>query len=158
MLGKIKEILEITNVELHGAGHLNGQGGARLGVASMLSSLGGFGGMDGFKVTTDLHTFYVLIDNGQSCCEDWGYFSSEDDSAPFVGAELQEVRLTDMALNQKAVEESAPYGFDEGGIQFVDFVTDKGTFQLAVYNAHNGYYGHGILILKDEEVILNDTL
>jgi hypothetical protein len=60
-------------------------------------------------------------------------------------------------LNQTVVKESGYYE-DEGGIQFVDFVTDKGVFQLAVYNAHNGYYGHGILVAKDDEILLNDTL
>ena len=29
---------------------------------------------------------------------------------------------------------------------------------LAVYNAHNGYYGHGILITKDNEIIHNSIL
>ena len=48
--------------------------------------------------------------------------------------------------------------FHFGGIQFVDFVTDRGTFQLAVYNSHNGYYGHGILVLKNDEVLLEDDL
>lgn len=43
-------------------------------------------------------------------------------------------------------------------IQFVDFVTSRGTFQLAVYNSHNGYYGHGIIVAKDDEILLNETL
>ena len=115
--------------------------------------------MEGYKVETSLHNFCVLIDNGQSCCESWGYFSSEDNLEAFVGAELLEIQLTDTALNSKKVEESGYYeGEGDGGIQFVDFVTNKGTFQLAVYNAHNGYYGHGILICKDKEVVLSETL
>lgn len=112
---------------------------------------------DGYRVKTDHHEFYVLISNGQSCCESWGYFSSEDDLQDFIGANLIEVKLTDVALNQKKVEESDCYS-DSGGIQFVDFVTDEGVFQLAVYNAHNGYYGHSITVLKDEEVLLDDGL
>ena len=157
MLGKIKEITEVYSVGCPATSPLNGKDGSRLGMSQMIGTLFGGSSMDGYKVVTDKHVFYVLIDNGQSCCESWGYFSSEDDETPFVGSELLEVKLTDTALNQQAVDKSDYYD-DEGGIQFVDFVTDKGTFQLAVYNAHNGYYGHGILVLKDDEVILDDTL
>lgn len=113
--------------------------------------------MDGYSVKTDQHTFWVLIDNGQSCCESFGIITSEDDHAPFIGAELREVRLTDRALNQKRVDDSGYYD-DSGGIQFVDFDTDRGVFQLAVYNAHNGYYGHSILVLKDADVVLDAIL
>jgi hypothetical protein len=113
--------------------------------------------MDGYKIETDKHTYLVLIDNGQSCCESWGYFASDDDLKQYIGSELCEVNLTDKALNTMALKESGFYD-DCGGIQFVDFVTNKGTFQLAVYNAHNGYYGHGILVAKDDEIILNETL
>jgi hypothetical protein len=113
--------------------------------------------MDGYKVETDKHTFHILIDNGQNCCEWWGYFSSEDDFNYYIGAELREVNLTDTALNKTVVEKSDYYD-DKGGIQFVDFVTDKGTFQLAVYNSHNGYYGHGIVVAKDDERLLDERL
>lgn len=88
-----------------------------------------------------------------------GLLQSEDDLTAYIGAELREVHLTDTALNKAAVEKSDYYdGDDGGGIQFVDFVTDRGTFQLAVYNSHNGYYGHGILFAKDDAILLNDTL
>ena len=114
-------------------------------------------GMDGYKVETDKHVFHVLVSNGQSCCESWGYLSSDDNFSPFVGVELLEVKLTDTALNQVVVDKSDYYD-DVGGIQFVDFITSNGVFQLAVYNAHNGYYGHGILVTRDDKIIVNETL
>jgi len=156
MLGKIKNIEIITDFTIKPVAQMNGTGG-RLGMAQMLSVIGGFSEMDGYKVETDKHTFLVLIDNGQSCCESWGYMSSEDEHEKFIESELIEVNLTDTALNQIKVKESDYYE-DSGGIQFVDFVTNVGVFQLAVYNGHNGYYGHGILVAKDEEILLNDTL
>lgn len=156
MLGKIKNIEEIYNFKIQPIASLEGKGG-RLGMSQMISALYGQSDMDGYKVETDKHIFYVLIDNGQSCCESWGYLSSEDNFEQFIGAELFEVQLTDTALNQKAVENSEYYE-EEGGIQFVDFKTSNGVFQLAVYNAHNGYYGHGILVAKDNEILLNETL
>lgn len=113
--------------------------------------------MDGYKVETEKHIFYILIDNKQSCSESWGYLSSEDNLNNFIGANLIEIKLTDKALNQSVVDNSGYYE-DNGGIQFVDFITDQGIFQLAVYNAHNGYYGHGILVTKDNEVLMKVNL
>ncbi|KXG42860.1 DUF7448 domain-containing protein [Tepidibacillus decaturensis] len=135
-LGKIKKIEEVFDLKVDNYG---------------------FRRMGGYKVETDVHVIQVLIQNYQSCCESWGYFSSDDDLSHFVGAELKEIDLTDTALNKQKVEESDYYS-DGGGIQFVDFVTTNGVFQLAVYNAHNGYYGHDILVLKDNEIILDETL
>lgn len=154
--GTIQRVETITGKAIQPVAPLNGTGG-RLGFSQMLGMLTGADNMDGYEVETDQHIFRVLISNEQSCCEDWGYLASEDDLATFVGTELQEVRLTDTALNTAKVEASGYYE-DQGGIQFVDFVTDQGTFQLAVYNSHNGYYGHGILVAKDNDIILNDTL
>lgn len=118
--------------------------------------------LDGYKISTADHTIRVLISSNQQCCESWGYFASEDDLSAFVGAALQEIRLTDTALKQEVVEASC-YGDehryeDGGGVQFVDFVTSQGTFQLAVYNAHNGYYGHPILVAIDDEKLLEADL
>jgi len=158
MLGKIKEITEVYDYKIQPVAKMEGKGGS-LGMVQMLNFLGGYEYMDGYKVETDKHVIYVLIDNGQSCCESWGYFASEDDLNQFIGAELMEINLTDTALSKEKVEKSDYYdGGGGGGIQFVDFVTDKGVFQLAVYNAHNGYYGHGILVAKDNDIILNETL
>jgi hypothetical protein len=156
MLGKIKSIEEVYNFKIQPVANMNGSGG-RLGMSQMINALCGYSDMEGYKVETEDHVFYVLIDNGQSCCESWGYLSSEDNFTPFIGTELIEIKLTDVALNQSVVEKSGYYE-DSGGIQFVDFVTERGVFQLAVYNAHNGYYGHGILVAKDNEILLNDTL
>ena len=155
--GIIQRISQVEGQEIRPIAPLEGKGG-RLGFSGMLSALAGSDSMDGYEVVTDQHTYRILISNKQSCCENAGYLASDDDLAPYVGAELREVRLTDTALNTRCVEGVAPYGWDEGGIQFVDFVTDRGMFQLAVYNAHNGYYGHGVLVAKDDVVLLNETL
>lgn len=82
--------------------------------------------------------------------------SSEDHLQDFVGAALREIRLTDTALNQTVIDSLFPY--HEGLNQFVDFVTNHGVFQLAVYNYYDGYYSHDICITQDDEFLLNDTL
>lgn len=156
MLGIVKKIEEITDVELENVGKLDGSNGSRLGI---INAVCGFGEYDGYKITTDNHEFYILIDNLQCCCEDWGYFASEDDFDMYIGKELKEVNLTDTALNNQKAEENGKYGYDNGGIQFINFAfTDGSVLQFAVYNAHNGYYGHGIIFAKDAEILLEDTL
>lgn len=102
--------------------------------------------MEGYVIKTDKQDILIGICNRQSCCENWGYFSTNDDIKEFVGADLLDIKLTDTSLNTKIIEEKFEYGFDDGGIQFVDLNTSKGTLQFVVYNAHNGYYGHSIEI------------
>lgn len=156
---KILEIKEVTGLKLGNWGKSTGNNGSQLGMSQMLNALCGYGEYDGYLIKTDEHEYHILIDNGQSCCESWGYFSSEDEFDDFIYKELKEVRLTDTALNQKLFNDNFPYGLYEGGIQFVDFVmVDGDVLQFAVYNEHNGYYGHSILIAKDAEVLLSDTL
>lgn len=73
MLGVIKSIEQVHGMGIEPVAGLNGSGG-RLGVGGMITQvLGGYSSMDGYKVETDKHTFHVLIDNEQSCCESWGY-------------------------------------------------------------------------------------
>lgn len=157
-LGKINNIEEMFDLELGNTTPSSGTNGANIGFSQMLSALRGYGEYDGYKIETDLDTYLILIDNGQSCCESWGYFTSEDDTSEYIGKELIEVRLTDKALNNKKVKDSGYYE-DCGGIQFVDFVMSDGSvLQFAVYNAHNGYYGHGIIVAKGSEILLSDTL
>ena len=156
---KIIEIKEITNFETENVGKLEGNNGSGLGFAQLLDVIRGYGEYDGYSIKTNEHEYLILIDNGQSCCESWGYFSSENDFKDFISKELKEVRLTDTALNQQKLNEIIPYGFDAGGIQFVDFVmTDGDILQFAVYNDHNGYYGHSILVTKDNEILLQETI
>lgn len=114
--------------------------------------------MVGYQITTTQHQYRVLIRDQQRCCENWGYITSEDDLSGYVGSTLLEVKLTDTALRTAVMKELEETDWDCGGIQFVDFVTDKGAFQLAVYNGHNGYYGHHVRMTKDKEVLLDSEL
>lgn len=138
MLGKIKEIREVRNIQ---------------GIASWQK-------MDGYKIETEKHIFHVLIENGQQCCEDWGYITSDDDLEYYIGSELLEVDTIDTELNQKIITEIEE-DFDDismNDIEFVDFRTSIGVFQLAVYNLHNGFYGHQIMIKKDGEILTKGWL
>lgn len=157
-LGKIISIKEITGFKCGNFGMMDGTNGSRMGMSAMLNALCGYGEYDGYEIKTDIHNFLILISNGQCCCESWGYFTSEDETDNFIGKTLIDVELTDKALNTKKVEESDYYA-DEGGIQFVNFKFSDGTvLQFAVYNSHNGYYGHPIIVAKDTEILMEDTL
>lgn len=159
-LGVIQKIEKVENLNLRPIGPMVGSNGAQAGFSQMTGLLGGHSSMDGYRVETDRHTVLVLIDSSQDCCESWGYVDSAENLNDFVGGELREIVLTDTALNAVIVErhQQKEYGFDGGGIQFVDFLTSKGKLQLAVYNAHNGYYGHGIVVALDGQPLHEDTL
>lgn len=159
-LGTIVKIEEVSGFQARPVGPMEGSQGARAGFSQMIGMLGGHSSMEGFRVVTDEHELLVLIDDQQSCCESWGSVHSADELDYYIGAALREVRLTDTALNQTIVDRHGcgEYGFDGGGIQFVDLDTSAGKFQLAVYNNHNGYYGHGIVVALDMVPLAEDTL
>lgn len=90
-----------------------------------------------FKFTDG--TGMYLFDDGQSCCE-IRYMVTDDDLSEYQGAKLLDVELKD-----------APYQIDEyevHEIQFLDVKTDKGVFQMANHNEHNGYYGGFYLVAR----------
>lgn len=157
-MAKITSIEVVTNIELNITGETYGKNGARVGISQAINRVFGSNGCyDGYKITTEEHEYHLLIENGQSCCESWGYFVSDDNYLEYVNANLLDVKFTDVALNTTKLNES-DYYVDDGGIQFVDFETDKGILQFTVYNSHNGYYGHPIVFTKDNEVLLSDIL
>lgn len=141
--------------EVHDVGFTPSHSGD-LGMSEIFNVLIGIGYYDGYKVESEKDVIYVLINNGQYCCENWGYFSTEDDLGYYTGAELIDIELTDLSLTTENIDEIKC--LDEGGVQFVTFKTSKGIFQLAVYNAHNGYYGHGIFVIKNNEIMTNKCL
>lgn len=112
-------------------------------------------GYEGYRIDTTHGHYVVGVSNDQSCCESWGYICSEDDPAKFVGAQLLGIEVTDTnrtgreigSFNYSTREDDA-IELDSGEAMFVDIKTDQGTFQMAVYNCHNGYYGHTATIIK----------
>ncbi len=105
---------------------------------------------EGFKVATDKQEIFLLVSDGASCCEQWGQIVSEDDLTDFIGAELLNLTTTDIALNTKMAEKQGSNYLDCGDIMFMNLETNKGTLQFAVYNAHNGYYGHTGRIISNQ--------
>jgi len=105
----------------------------------------------GFQITTTEQTITLAIDDESSCCESWGYFLTEDETAKFVGAELRGISITDTNRSGRRFvtgwcedydESKGDVLLDSGEVMFVDIETDRGVLQFVAYNAHNGYYGH----------------
>ena len=99
--------------------------------------------MAGYVIETNKQKITVAISNKQSCCESWGYLTTNDDLNDFIDAELFNVRITDPDLKSFEVCEKEIY---VGEAIFVTFETSSGDFQLVVYNSHNGYYSHRVEI------------
>lgn len=100
---------------------------------------------EGFRIWTTDGEILVYINNQQDCCEDWGYFLSEDDTSKFIGAGVLGVEIVDVARNTR---ELPSYGLDDGEAMFVDIKTTQGTLQFVAYNSHNGYYGHSAAVVS----------
>lgn len=91
----------------------------------------------GYLVVTDKQEIKLLIEDLPNCCENWGYFMSEDTLDDYIGAELLNISITDTALKTFDVKEVY-----EGYVMFVNLETNRGVLQFVAYNDHNGYYGH----------------
>lgn len=114
---------------------------------------GSWAGMEGYKVITDKQEIELLIDSGQCCCENFGYFMSEDDFEGYIGADLLDIKITNKALKEEAMKENEldpNSNYFEGGVMFVNIETSKGTLQFVAYNEHNGYYGHEAKVISKQ--------
>ena len=100
----------------------------------------------------------ILIENGQSCCENWGYICSEDIFENFIDSRVIEVNTTSVEGETSIKDYMATEYIDEDEIMFLTLKTSKGILQFAVYNSHNGYYGHNAIIKINDEIIEEETL
>ena len=91
---------------------------------------------EGYIVTTNKQQIKLGLTNTQICCEDWGYYMTEDNLDEFIGANLFDITVTDTQLNTHEVKPRYA-----GETMFVNFTTSKGALQFVCYN-NNGYYGH----------------
>ncbi len=102
---------------------------------------------EGYQIITDKQTIKIGIENGQFCCEDWGFFMSEDDLTDFVNADLISIEVVDTALKVEKLQE---FDIECADCMFVNFNTTKGLLQFVAYNEHNGYYGHDAIIISEQ--------
>lgn len=108
----------------------------------------------GFHITTDKQVITLEIDNGQRCCESWGYFMSHDDFTEFLGAELTDVKIVDEALK---VYDGLDLDDVYMQIMFVNIGTSRGLLQFVAHNSHNGYYSHTASV-KSNQLTASESL
>lgn len=119
---------------------------------------------DGFKITTNKQEIFLLIDSDTCCCENWGYFMTEDEDSlnKFIGAAITDITLTDSLLktidfqpagdvdNDIFEEGKTKLNMYEGDCMFVNINTNIGVLQFVAYNEHNGYYGHEAVVASNQ--------
>jgi len=103
--------------------------------------------LSGYSIVTNKQEIKFGISNDQSCCENWGYFSSNDDFDEFIGSEILSIEMVDSAINVKKLESEQ---VDIDDCIFVNIKTSVGLLQFAVYNEHNGYYGHNVKLISEQ--------
>lgn len=95
------------------------------------------------------------IDSHQHCCEDSGYFISQDsgDFERFIGAKILNINVSydsDDYTELRVTENANTICVSD--CVYVTVYTDKGDFQFTAYNVHNGYYGHNVKITLTKEL------
>ena len=119
-------------------------------------STGKYSEFDGFVITTDNQIIKIGISNSQSCCENWGYLTTEDNIKEFIGTNLLSIQRVDTLLKKHKEVEELQY-LDEGDAMFINLETSNGLLQFVVYNAHNGYYGHEAVVIS-KDLNISETL
>lgn len=106
---------------------------------------------EGFEIQTENEKRYlILVDNEPEYDENCGYICLNDDTKEFVGKEISKIEVTRMDdSRQELLKEKVQFkDFFECQVYavFVDFLMVDGTvLQFAIYNEHNGYYGHDVV-------------
>lgn len=99
---------------------------------------------DGIMIETEDEVIYFVIDNNQCCCENWGtYLYTPEKLENYIGADY--LGYTESFCEQIANSLKDEYvGTDE--TCFLNIKTSKGDIDYAVYNSHNGYYSHAVVL------------
>ena len=121
---------------------------------------------DGFEIKTDTTKIYLLVSNGQQCCENFGLLRSDSDLEYFVGKNILKIEATNtrfetskLAMPLVGMNKYAGL-FDDKlpRTMFITITTLDGCFQFGVYNAHNGFYGHVVRIIQNNIIMTERTI
>lgn len=94
----------------------------------------------GLYIDTDKGAIKLIISNSQCCCEEFGglFFETPDSVDKFIGATIVSVEDINVIRDED-------FSLDCGDETQLKITTSKGILQYAIYNSHNGYYGHGAI-------------
>lgn len=116
---------------------------------------------DGYLIETTHRKIEFLISNSQYCCESWGYTSTSDNLEEFIGSEFLDMSTvcSDDGMNRfKSKLDLLTYEHVTENAEFITLNTSVGELVFAIYNSHNGYYGHEVNIKIDNKITHNYKL
>ena len=116
---------------------------------------------DGFLVRTSKREFCVGISNEQQCCEKWGAVTLDaDDLRSFIGSDLMGISIVDKERNVTRFDiKRLDLDYEEEGeAMFINFETSVDTLQFVLYNIHNGYYGHNVILSCNGSPLISKSL
>lgn len=112
----------------------------------------------GYRIQTNKNEYKFLICDEQDCCERWGYLSSDDDLQSYIGAKLLDISVVDKGLKITNLKLLKKIGntddYDDRGesTMFINLETSEGLLQFVAYNSHNGYYGHEVFYIINDNI------
>ena len=104
---------------------------------------------DGKINFVDDNNVFVGFDDGQSCCEYFGWVLSRqfpvDEDIRGAEEHSNNIDPDGYQFDPNFFEEkiNGNYGFDGGGVAIFKLVKGHDHLFLTLFNSHNGYYGHG---------------
>lgn len=101
---------------------------------------------EGYTIKTENHTVSMGISTEQQCCENAGMIDCPDDLSKFIGSSIVKINPIGLANGFNITD-------DLDNVAFISVDTTNGQFQFAVYNEHNGYYSHSVVIIVDDIVV-----
>lgn len=113
----------------------------------------------------DENNVLIGFDMSQDCCEDFGWFVSEEvepysyrnDWSP--GRKYSDDEMVPYRFVPDFIQDVDSGDLDEGGMVAFKLVADgKPDLYLHLYNSHNGYYSHGFTVSVGGQVIKDDYL
>lgn len=112
--------------------------------------------LDGVKIDFDNDKSLVFgISNDQDCCEEWVYSQVDnEDVTNYIGAKIRSIEIVDHYVSTQLEE----IGVCETDCYFLNVMTTKGELNFAVYNIHNGYYGHRVTMKYDNKEMFSKFL
>ena len=111
---------------------------------------------EGVCIQTNKRLIYFLIYNGQQCCEEWGYLSSPDNIKDFIGLKVENISGVG-SPSEGFKKHTILHKYECNEFAILQIETDKGTLEWAVYNSHNGYYSHKVIVIIGD-IIKEDCL
>lgn len=107
----------------------------------------------------DDNNVFLGYDIGQCCCEhaDWYINDKEVVDTGLAGQDIDDLNKTmegfSFDTDYKSTLEPEEYELDCGGIEVFKLIKGEEVKFLHIFNAHNGYYGHGFTFKIGDKVL-----